>query len=178
MSSSGGSGRRRRGRELALRVLFELEGTDKDAGASLAYQAEEVGATADVQAFAQRLVLACLENRERIDAALSAASRWSLGDVGKVERAILRLGTCELIEGDGLDVDVVDALHPHGVTYTAQREDAVAAVDRGDAEAAFLIRPTRIEDVFERARRGEVMPQKTTYFFPKLTSGLLFHPLD
>ena len=28
------------------------------------------------------------------------------------------------------------------------------------------------------ARRGEVMPQKTTYFFPKLTSGLLFHPLD
>ncbi len=64
------------------------------------------------------------------------------------------------------------------MTYTAQRDEAVAAVDRGDAEAAFLIRPTRIEDVFERARRGEVMPQKTTYFFPKLTSGLLFHPLD
>ena len=31
--------------------------------------------------------------------------------------------------------------------------------------------------MFERARRGEVMPQKTTYFFPKLTSGLLFHPV-
>jgi uncharacterized protein (DUF1015 family) len=87
-------------------------------------------------------------------------------------------GRYELVEGDGLDVDIVDALQPKGVTYTAQREEAVAAVDRGDAEAAFLIRPTRIEDVFERARRGEVMPQKTTYFFPKLTSGLLFHPLD
>jgi uncharacterized protein (DUF1015 family) len=87
-------------------------------------------------------------------------------------------GRYELVEGEGLDVDIVDALQPQGVTYTAQREDAVAAVDRGDAEAAFLIRPTRIEDVFERARRGEVMPQKTTYFFPKLTSGLLFHPLD
>lgn len=87
-------------------------------------------------------------------------------------------GRYELVEGDGLDVDIVDALQPQGVTYTAQREDAVAAVDRGEAEAAFLIRPTRIEDVFERARRGEVMPQKTTYFFPKLTSGLLFHPLD
>jgi uncharacterized protein (DUF1015 family) len=87
-------------------------------------------------------------------------------------------GRYELVEGDGLDVDVVDALQPKGVTYTAQRADAVAAVDRGEAEAAFLIRPTRIEDVFERARRGEVMPQKTTYFFPKLTSGLLFHPLD
>jgi uncharacterized protein (DUF1015 family) len=87
-------------------------------------------------------------------------------------------GRYELVDGDGLDVDVVDALQPQGVTYTAQRDEAVAAVDRGDAEAAFLIRPTRIEDVFERARRGEVMPQKTTYFFPKLTSGLLFYPLD
>jgi uncharacterized protein (DUF1015 family) len=87
-------------------------------------------------------------------------------------------GRYELVEGDGLDVDIVDALRPQGVTYTAQREEAVATVDRGEAEAAYLIRPTRIEDVFERARRGEVMPQKTTYFFPKLTSGLLFYPLD
>ena len=44
--------------------------------------------------------------------------------------------------------------------------------------AAFLLRPTRIEDVFTRAREGRVLPQKTTYFFPKLTSGLLFQPLD
>ncbi len=36
----------------------------------------------------------------------------------------------------------------------------------------------RIEDVWAVARRGETMPQKSTYFFPKLTSGLLFHPLD
>jgi uncharacterized protein (DUF1015 family) len=91
---------------------------------------------------------------------------------------LYRDGRYELIEGEGLDVDIVDALETQGVTYTAQRADAVAAVDRGDAQAAFLLRPTRIEDVFDRARRGEVMPQKTTYFFPKLTSGLLFHPLD
>lgn len=107
MTSSGRGGRRRRGRELALRVLFELEGTEKDSGESLAYQADEVGATADVRAFAERLVHGCLEHRERIDALLSAASRWSLGDVGKVERAILRLGTCELIESDGTPVAVV-----------------------------------------------------------------------
>ena len=47
----------------------------------------------------------------------------------------------------------------------------------GEAAVAFLLRPTPIEDVFAYARRGEMMPQKTTYFFPKLTSGLLFHPL-
>jgi uncharacterized protein (DUF1015 family) len=91
---------------------------------------------------------------------------------------LYRSGRYELLNGDGLDVDVVDALQPQGVTYTAQRAEAVAAVDRGDAEAAFLLRPAPLDAVFERARRGEVMPQKTTYFFPKLTSGLLFHPLD
>lgn len=107
MSTPGGGGRRRRGRELALRVLFELEGTDKDAGTSLAYQGEEVGASPDVRAFAQRLVLGCLENRERIDAAVTAASTWSLADVGKVERAVLRLGTCELLESDGTPVAVI-----------------------------------------------------------------------
>ncbi len=107
MTPAAGGGRRRRGRELALRVLFELEGSDKDAEESLTYQGAEVGATADVRAFAQRLVLACLDNRDSIDAALTAASRWSLGDVGKVERAILRLGTGELMAGDGTPVAVI-----------------------------------------------------------------------
>jgi uncharacterized protein (DUF1015 family) len=91
---------------------------------------------------------------------------------------LYRDGGYELVEGDGLDVEVVDALAPQDVTYTPRRDEAVAAVDRGEAEAAFLLRPTRIEDVFTRAREGRVMPQKTTYFFPKLTSGLLLQPLD
>jgi uncharacterized protein (DUF1015 family) len=91
---------------------------------------------------------------------------------------LYRDGRYELLAGDGLDVDIVERIAPQGVTYTAQREDAVAIVDHGDAEAAFLLRPTRIEDVWEVARRGDTMPQKSTYFFPKLTSGLLFHPLD
>jgi hypothetical protein len=87
-------------------------------------------------------------------------------------------GRYELLAGGGLDPDVVDSLHPEGVTYTAERAEAEAAVDRGEAEAAFLLRPTRIEDVWEVASRGDVMPQKSTFFYPKLTSGLLFHPLD
>jgi len=88
---------------------------------------------------------------------------------------LYRDGRYELVEGDGLDPELVDRLEPQGVTYTPH---AVAAVDRGEAEAAFLLRPTRIEDVWEVAGRGDVMPQKSTFFYPKLTSGLLFHPLD
>ena len=77
-----------------------------------------------------------------------------------------------------LDPAFVESLGPEGVSYTAFADEAVAAVDEGRAAAAFLLRPTRIEDVFDVARRGEVMPQKSTYFYPKLLSGLLLHPLD
>jgi uncharacterized protein (DUF1015 family) len=91
---------------------------------------------------------------------------------------LYRDGKYELLNGDGLDVEIVERIAADGVTYTPERAEAVATVDRGDAEAAFLLRPTRIEDVWAVARRGETMPQKSTYFYPKLTSGLLFHPLD
>ncbi|HEY3542074.1 MAG TPA: DUF1015 domain-containing protein [Gaiellaceae bacterium] len=86
-------------------------------------------------------------------------------------------GRFELLTGDGLDPEVVAALAPEGVTYTASREEAEAAVDAGEAEGAFLLRPTEIDDVWEVARRGDVMPQKSTFFYPKLTSGLLFFPV-
>src|SRR5207253_11119832 len=91
---------------------------------------------------------------------------------------LYRAGGYELLEGAGFDPEIVERASPTGVTYTPRREEAVAAVDRGDAEAAFLLRPTRIEDVWEVARRGDVMPQKSTFFYPKLTSGLLMLPLD
>jgi uncharacterized protein (DUF1015 family) len=76
-----------------------------------------------------------------------------------------------------LDVQLVDTLGHEGISYTADAGEAERRVREGDAAVAYLLRPTRIEDVFEHARRGEVLPQKTTYFFPKLISGLLFHPL-
>jgi uncharacterized protein (DUF1015 family) len=91
---------------------------------------------------------------------------------------LYRGGRYELLRGDGLDAEIVESAHPHGVTYTPDPRAALAAVDSGAAEGAFLLRPTRLEDVWEVARRGDVMPQKSTYFFPKLTSGLLLHPLD
>ena len=56
-------------------------------------------------------------------------------------------------------------------------EEALAEVDSGAADAAFVLRRPRVEDVFAVARRGEPMPPKSTYFFPKPLSGLLFHPV-
>lgn len=116
----------------------------------------------------------------RVVASLNGAPATPIPEPGDELPGVVlyRDGAYALVEGEGLDVEVVDALRPQGVSYTPQRAEAVAAVDRGEAEAAFLLRPTRIEDVFTRAREGRVMPQKTTYFYPKLTSGLLLQPLD
>ncbi len=94
--------------------------------------------------------------------------------------ALYRDGETRVVRGEepALDAAFVESFHPEGVTYTPRVEDAVAAVDSGRAEAAFLLRAPTIEQVRAVAERGETMPQKSTYFFPKLTSGLLFHPLD
>jgi len=79
-----GTGRRRRGRELALRVLFELEGTSKDPEFALRYQGEDLRATADVRAFARTIVLGCVDHLDAIDTALAAAmEHWSLVDLAR-----------------------------------------------------------------------------------------------
>jgi uncharacterized protein (DUF1015 family) len=91
-----------------------------------------------------------------------------------------RAAGAELLGGDEdeLDVELVDRFGLDGISYTPDAAAAVAAVDRGDADAAFLLRGPRVEDVFAVARRGERMPPKSTYFFPKPLSGLLFHPVQ
>jgi uncharacterized protein (DUF1015 family) len=78
---------------------------------------------------------------------------------------------------DELDARAVERFAAEGVGYTPYAEEAIAAVDRGEAEAAFLVRPTTVAQVAAFAARGETMPQKSTFFYPKLTSGLLLYPL-
>ncbi len=103
-------------------------------------------------------------------------------DEAPIDRAaavVYRNGDSELaVDGEGeLDVQLVDRLGHEGISYTPDWEEAVRAVDSGEAAVAVLMRPTRIADVFAVAQRGETMPQKSTYFYPKLVSGLLFLPL-
>jgi uncharacterized protein (DUF1015 family) len=88
-------------------------------------------------------------------------------------------GGAAVVSGEegALDVQLVDRLGHEGIAYTPDWREAVRRVRDGEAGAAYLVRPPRIEQVFAAAKRGEVMPQKTTYFYPKLLSGLLLHPL-
>lgn len=63
------------------------------------------------------------------------------------------------------------------VTYTTSESRACKAVARGDACAAFILRPPSVKRVWDVAHAGLSMPQKSTYFYPKLLTGLVFNPL-
>ena len=117
-----------------------------------------------------------------------------------VSEAVAQLDTLErdhaafvLVEPDGvslveappaedllerLDVTAVNPLVAGDVKFIPSANDAARAVTDGDAAAAFLVRAPTVAQVQGIATSGLVMPQKSTYFYPKLTSGLLLSPLD
>ena len=117
--------------------------------------------------------------RERVGGARDAMSRLSVESTQAPAVVEATADGATIVRGEPgqLDVQLVDSLGTDGISYTPDADEALRRVQRGEAATAYLMRPTRIEDVFAAARRGEVLPQKTTYFYPKLISGLLFHPL-
>ena len=64
------------------------------------------------------------------------------------------------------------------IAYTKSAEEALAAVDerRDDVDAAFLLEPTPVASIAAVAAEGDVMPQKSTYFYPKALTGLVINP--
>jgi hypothetical protein len=62
--------------------------------------------------------------------------------------------------------------------YIREAADALAQVERGEAQVAFLMNPTPVEDVWTNALAGNPLPQKSTDFYPKLLSGLTVYWLD
>jgi uncharacterized protein (DUF1015 family) len=70
-----------------------------------------------------------------------------------------------------------DISHLRGLDYSKNLEDAIERVESGAADAGFFMRATRVEQVREVAEAGESMPPKSTYFYPKVPTGLVFNPL-
>jgi uncharacterized protein (DUF1015 family) len=114
--------------------------------------------------------------------------RLTLRDPAAAERALpgraapyRRLDTAVLeallLQGAlGLTDD--DISHFRGLDYARSTAQARERVLAGDAQAAFFMGATPVELVREVAGAGEVMPPKSTYFFPKVLTGLVFNPLD
>jgi uncharacterized protein (DUF1015 family) len=70
-----------------------------------------------------------------------------------------------------------DISHLNGLDYSKDLADAIDAVQTGRADAGFFMRATPVEQVREVAEAGESMPPKSTYFYPKVPTGLVFNPL-
>ncbi len=86
-----------------------------------------------------------------------------------VLEALLLKRALGMTEGD------IDDLH--GLGYARDFEHARDLVRRGEYDAGFFMAPTPVEHVREVAAAGETMPPKSTYFFPKVLTGLVFNPL-
>jgi uncharacterized protein (DUF1015 family) len=89
-------------------------------------------------------------------------------DTGVLEALLLK-GTLGLSDED--------ISHLNGLGYARDADEARALIDAGEYDAAFLMRPTPVEQVREVAAAGVNMPPKSTFFYPKLLTGLLFNPL-
>jgi uncharacterized protein (DUF1015 family) len=64
------------------------------------------------------------------------------------------------------------------IRYTQDEESALQALEKEDYQAAFILNATKAEEILAIVSTGEKMPQKSTYFYPKLLSGLIVNKID
>jgi uncharacterized protein (DUF1015 family) len=83
-----------------------------------------------------------------------------------------------LILEKGLGITTEAVASEKNITYERELDTALAAVDSGKAQIAFLLNPARIEQVAEIALGGDVLPQKSTDFYPKLLSGVTIYSVE
>ena len=102
----------------------------------------------------------------------------ALGDKPEPYRRLDTAVLEALVLKGALGMSEDDISHFNGLNYSKDASDARAAVADGRADAAFFMRPTPVEQVREVAEAGESMPPKSTFFFPKIPTGLVFNPLE
>lgn len=123
----------------------------------------------------------CTGQGERWVLRLKDLSRAYRGMPPEVEGGLAELDVNvlqNLILAPHLGIDVETLARTDLVTYTVDEGEACSRVVSGEAQAAFILNATRIEQVWSAAERGLTMPQKSTYFYPKLLTGLVINPLD
>ena len=94
---------------------------------------------------------------------------WRSLDAAVVEAIVLR---------GILGIDQQSAAAGGSLAFTHDGDEALRLVESGDCSAAFLLSPAPVEQVLSMADAGERMPQKSTYFYPKLPAGLVMNSLD
>ncbi len=168
------------------RLLASVSATTEDALATLAErydvleeEAPPVGAGGEA---AGRLARLARENGGAPAFCLYAGGGSVRYLIGKRPRA--RGGSMEdsvaSLDVSRLHADVVDGAYRASreegdIGFTPDPERALSSVRRGECAVALLLNPTPVESVCEIARAGGRMPHKSTYFYPKLRTGLVVH---
>jgi uncharacterized protein (DUF1015 family) len=102
----------------------------------------------------------------------------ALADISPAQRGLDVVLLHRLIIEKGLGITAEAVAGEKNLTYEREMDAAIADVDRGEAQLAALLNPARIEQVSEIALGGDVMPQKSTDFYPKLLSGLTIFKVE
>ncbi len=95
--------------------------------------------------------------------------------------ALQRLGLVllhDLVLGRLLGISQEAMAKQTNLIYVKDDREAFAMVASGKVQAAFVVKPTTVAQVLAVSETGEVMPQKSTFFYPKVMTGTLFNPLD
>jgi uncharacterized protein (DUF1015 family) len=123
-----------------------------------------------LDAFHKRPLRLTLKDQADADEALAGHSdAYRRLDTAVLEALILK---------GALGMSEDDVANKRGLGYSKDFADAREAVESGRADAAFFMRATPVEQVREVAEAGESMPPKSTFFYPKIPTGLVFNPLD
>ena len=94
----------------------------------------------------------------------------------QAELDVVQLHTVVLDKLLGLSQETITRLG--NVRYIREADEAIGQVDSGEADVAFLIKPITLDQLRDISLSGDVMPQKSTDFYPKLLSGLAIYALD
>jgi len=151
----------------AIRRDFDVEPLD-DPGL-LAPKPGESVRIGYIDAHFQRPFMLTLKDPAIADAALADHAAPYRGLDTAVLEALILKGTLGMTDED---IDHLD-----GLGYARDQAQALELVRTGTYDAAFFMAPTPIERVRAVADAGESMPPKSTYFFPKVPTGLLFNPV-
>ncbi|MCK7521014.1 MAG: DUF1015 domain-containing protein [Ignavibacteriales bacterium] len=84
----------------------------------------------------------------------------------------------KIVITDFIGISPEDQTKQIGVKYIKKEEEAIEAVENNTAELVFLMASPKIQDIKDISNAGYKMPQKSTYFYPKLLSGLVINPLQ
>lgn len=77
-----------------------------------------------------------------------------------------------------LGIDKENMAQQINLTYTKFFEEAIMGVDKGEFQCSFILNPTRVTEIRDVAAAGEKMPQKSTYFYPKMITGMVMNDID